>query len=82
MPIGEKVFIGLSVADLTTTQYAMDNGYVEKNPLGQDDEFRVILTVGMGVWSHYLLKDCSGCWWWVVPFKAAPVMWNLYQLGK
>lgn len=89
----ERWSIGLAVADVATTAYALEHGYDELNPLlsagNPSNEEVVLRAVVLNTALHFLLRrylsdpdrghDRRG-WRIVVGVRAVPVLWNTSQL--
>lgn len=93
IPTEEKWAIGLAVADVATTAYALDHGYSELNPIltagSQSNNEVVLRAVVLNAALHFILRhwlsnehrghDKRG-WRIVIGIRSVPVMWNTYQI--
>ena len=82
------VTIGLSLADIGTTAYAIHHGYDEANPIYCRNPIPRAIVVNF---AYIFAVDRATdrmeeaqrkyTWEWIAAARAIPVAWNIYQLG-
>jgi hypothetical protein len=82
------VTIGLSLADIGTTAYAVHHGYDEANPIYCRNPIPRAIVVNF---AYIFAVDRATdkmeesqrryTWEWLAFARALPVLWNIYQLG-
>lgn len=89
----EKIAVGLAIADIATTAYALNHGHVELNPIlkGGDKEETVARAIVLNAVLHwiqhkYLCRYTTAMQkkWWriVIGVRAVPVMWNIKEISE
>ena len=83
-----NVYIGLSAADVATTQYGINHGYSEGNPVygNSHPAVKAAVVSALFLWAFdKIMSDMPEdqkryAWEWLAVARAIPVVWNIYEL--